>query len=106
MSGTVERYGKAWRYRAHVGVDPATGRRRWATKGGFATQKAARTALHTVLSDADQGLVVQRSRVTVDGYLEEWMGRVDTDLKPTTAAGIDERSPNSMTNLEWSDCRT
>jgi integrase len=86
MSGTVERYGRGWRYRAQVGVDPATGRRRWATKGGFATQKAARTALHTVLSDADDGLVVKRSRLTLGEYLDEWLAGARVDLKPTTIA--------------------
>jgi len=86
MSGTIERYGKGWRYRAHVGLDPATGKRRWATKGAFPTEKAARTALHKVLCEADDGLVVPRSKLTVGGYLAEWMDGAEADLKPTTAA--------------------
>lgn len=86
MSGTVERYGKGWRYRASTGIDPATGKRRWVTKGGFATRKAATTALNAVVSDADNGMVVARSSVTVAAYLDEWIERAERDLKPTTAA--------------------
>ena len=86
MSGTVERYGKGWRYRASIGIDPVTGKRRWVTKGGFGTRKAASTALNAVLSDSDNGMVVTRSTVTVLDYLDEWIERAERGLKPTTAA--------------------
>ena len=87
MSGTVERYGRGWRYRASIGIDPSTGKRRWVSKGGFATRKAASTALNAVLTDADNGTIVQRSPVKVGEYLDEWIDGVDRDLKRTTASG-------------------
>ena len=87
MSGTVERYGKGWRYRAQLGIDPGTGKRRWATKGGFATERDARKALHRVLVAADDGLVVKRSTMRLGEYLAEWLERATPDLKATTAAG-------------------
>jgi len=83
----VERYGRGWRYRADVGIDPGTGRRRWATKGGFASQKAARTALNKVLSAADEGMVVTRSSTLLSDYLDEWMDGAESSLKQTTANG-------------------
>ena len=86
MAGTVERYGKGWRYRAAVGIDPVTGKRRWVSKGGFSTRKAASTALNAVLTDADNGQIVERSSVTVAEYLDDWIERAARDLKPTTAA--------------------
>jgi len=86
MAGTVEKYGKGWRYRAAVGIDPVTGKRRWVSKGGFSTRKAASTALHAVLTDADNGQIVERSAVTVAEYLDDWIERAERDLKPTTAA--------------------
>ena len=87
MAGTVERYGRGWRYRADVGIDPGTGKRRWATKGGFASQKAARTALNKVLSAADEGMVVTRSSTLLGDYLDEWMDGAESSLKQTTAFG-------------------
>jgi len=87
MAGTVERYGKGWRYRADIGIDPGTGKRRWATKGGFATQRSARTALNKVLSAADDGMVVTRSSMLLGNYLDEWMDGAESNLKQTTANG-------------------
>jgi len=87
MAGAVERYGKGWRYRADIGIDPGTGKRRWATKGGFATQRSARTALNKVLSAADDGMVVTRSSMLLGNYLDEWMDGAESNLKQTTANG-------------------
>lgn len=87
MAGTVERYGKGWQYRADIGIDPGTGKRRWATKGGFASQKAARTVLNKVLAAADDGMVVTRSSTLFGHYLDEWMDGAESSLKPTTASG-------------------
>lgn len=84
MAGTVEQYGKGWRYRAAIGVNPDTGRRRWVSKGGFPTKRAATAALTAVLADADRGVVVERSPLTVSEYLEQWLDGVAGDLKPTT----------------------
>ena len=83
----MERYGRGWRYRADVGIDPGTGKRRWAAKGGFASQKAARTALNKVLSAADEGTVVTRSSTLLADYLDEWMDGAESSLKQTTAFG-------------------
>ncbi len=68
-------------------VDPSTGKRRWATKGGFPTKKSARTALNAALTDADNGRVVRRSKVDLGEYLDGWLDGVEMDVKPTTAAG-------------------
>ena len=45
MRGTVERYGSGWRYRVELARDPATGHRRFSTKGGFHTERDARREL-------------------------------------------------------------
>lgn len=73
MAGTVARYGRGWRNRADVGIYPGTGKRRWATKGGFTSQKAARTALNKVLFATDEVMVVTRSSTLLGDYLDEWM---------------------------------
>lgn len=87
MAGTVEQYGKGWRYRAAVGVNPETGARRWVTKGGFPTKRAATSALTAVLANADKGVVVDRSPLSVGQYLDKWLDGVAGDLKPTTLGG-------------------
>ena len=87
MAGTVERYGKGWRYRAQIGIDPGTGKRRWVTKGGFTTSQEATKAMHRVLVAADDGLVVKRTSLQLGDYLTDWMKRAEPNLKPTTAGG-------------------
>ena len=71
MAGTVERYGKGWRYRAQIGIDPGTGKRRWVTKGGFDTEKEATKAMHRVLVAADDGMVVKRTSLQRGDYLTD-----------------------------------
>jgi len=87
MAGTVEQYGKGWRYRVAIGMNPETGARRWASKGGFPTKRAAREAMTAVLANADRGVVVERSPLTVGQYLDQWLEDVGGGLKPTTLGG-------------------
>lgn len=46
---SVEKYGKGWRYRFDLGPDPLTGKRRQATRGGFATKREATTAMNEAI---------------------------------------------------------
>ena len=87
MRGTVERYGVGWRYRAELPRDPATGRRRYATKGGFRTEREAQRALQRVLVSVDDGVHVTRTKALVGDYLSDWLIRARVDLRPTTASG-------------------
>ena len=87
MRGTVERYGSGWRYRVELARDPATGHRRFSTKGGFHTERDARRALNRVLVAIDDGVHPGRTRIVTADYLGEWVARAKVDLKPTTAAG-------------------
>ncbi len=86
MRGTVERYGSGWRYRAELARDPATARRRYATKGGFRTEREAQQALHRLLVSVNDGAHVERSKLVVSEYLTEWLVRARVDLRPTSAA--------------------
>ena len=87
MRGTVERYGRGWRYRVELARDPATGRRRYSSKGGFHTERDARRALNRVLVAIDDGMHVARTKIVASDYLTDWLARARVDLKPTTAAG-------------------
>ncbi len=86
MRGTVERHGSGWRYRVEL-PRSADGRRRFATKAGFATEGEARRTLNRVLVEIDDGAHVDRNDVTVGEYLAGWLDRVELDLRPTTMVG-------------------
>jgi hypothetical protein len=51
----VYRRGKTWTYVVDVGRDPATGRRRMRSKGGFATKREAERVDAIVVAVAESG---------------------------------------------------
>lgn len=86
MKGTVERYGKGWRFRVELSRDAGTGARKYASKGGFKTQNEARRALNKKLVEIDEGTHVERRRITLAEYLDEWFEGAEPDLRATTSA--------------------
>ena len=85
MQGRVfRRRGKKWSFAVDVGIDPATGRRRQQTKGGFDTRKEAEQALREMLSSVERGTFVARSTMTVGDYLADWLVTVKPRLRETT----------------------
>ncbi|MDQ3760522.1 MAG: site-specific integrase [Actinomycetota bacterium] len=81
---SVEKYGKGWRYRFDLGPDPLTGRRRQATRGGFATKREATTAMNEAMQASRNGRFVRRSARTVRDFLTEWLSARQLSLKPST----------------------
>lgn len=85
MQGRVfRRRGKKWSYTVDIGIDPATGRRKQQTGGGFATRKEAEQALRDVLSSVDRGTHVGRTSMTVGEFLDEWLLTTKPRLRETT----------------------
>jgi hypothetical protein len=81
---SVEKYGKGWRYRFDLGPDPLTGKRRQATRGGFATKREATTAMNETIQASRNGRFVRRSARTVRDFLTEWLSARQLSLKPST----------------------
>jgi hypothetical protein len=81
---SVEKYGKGWRYRFDLGPDPLTGKRRQATRGGFATKREATTAMNEAMQASRNGRFVRRSAQTVRGFFTEWLSARRLSLKPST----------------------
>jgi integrase len=82
-----ERGHGSWYYRADVGRDAATGRRREQRKGGFATKAEADAALARVLASVSTGEHRHDGRQTVGAYLEVWLAdRIADGLRPSSAA--------------------
>ena len=71
-----------WYYRHDLPRD-SEGRRRQVKQGGFATEREARKALTQALSGLDRGVHVERSRLLVGDFLDQWLaGRVN--LRPSS----------------------
>src|SRR6266511_3652180 len=90
MRGHVHRRGRTWSYVVDVGRDPATGRRRQQTKGGFATRKAAEQALADVVRDVGRGTYVGRDPQTVAEWIERWLPSMASKVRPSTLRDYEE----------------
>jgi integrase len=82
-----ERGHGSWYYRADVGRDGSTGRRREQRKGGFGTKAAADAALAQVLASVSTGEHRHDGKQTVGAFLTGWLaGRIEDGLRPSSAA--------------------
>ena len=85
MRGNITRRGKAsWRLKFETGVDPLTGRRqtRYVTVRG--RRQAAERELTRLLGEADKGMLVESSKVTVAECITAWLDGAN-GLSPKTA---------------------
>jgi hypothetical protein len=76
MRGGTRKRGGTWTW--HLGVaDPATGRWRQLTKGGFRTRREAQAALNEAMAALRAGTFVAPSRLTLGAFLtEQWLPTV------------------------------
>ena len=79
----VMKRGSTWSYVIRV-KDPATGvsKPRWV--GGFATEEAAKAARDESRVKARRGEYVDRNRITVAAYLDDWIDSHAMEIKPRT----------------------
>ncbi len=103
MAGVVDAYGRGYRYRFELARDPATGKRRFVTKGGFTSAREAKRALANAVGQADEGRLVARNDYVVADWLEEWLERAALELKPTTVGGY--RRAAKKANEAFGRCR-
>ena len=75
----------SWIFVADLGPDPRTGKRRQVRRSGFASQDAAQRALSDHLVALGSGSVPHDDRLTVAGYLTEWLeSKAAAGTRPTT----------------------
>ena len=86
-AGHVHKRGRSWSYVADAGSDPATGKRRQKTKGGFRTRKAAEAALLEYLHARESGQLTEHTSATVAEYLEQWLANQEPNARKTTLGG-------------------
>ena len=76
----------SWFYRADIGPDPLTGKRREQRKGGFRTAKEAQAALAHVIAAVSTGEHRHDERLTVGEWLTTWLDRrIENGLRASTA---------------------
>jgi putative transposase len=93
VRGGTRRHGKGWGW-FFSAPDPATGKRRFYSRNGFSTKKAAQEALSAELARFHNGAFVEPSKLTVEAFLlEQWLPAVEGRLRPSTRA-------NYKTNLQ------
>ena len=84
----VMRRGKTWSYVIRVNDPSGASRPRWV--GGFPTEAAAKTARDEARVVARRGEFVDRSRITVQTYLREWLAAHALEVKPRTVSAYQQ----------------
>jgi hypothetical protein len=86
MRGSIRKRGSTYTYWLDIGPDPATGKRRQRTKGGFRTKRECQAALNEAIAGVQDGTFVEPSRRTVRSFVvEEWLPAVQVaNLRPGT----------------------
>ncbi len=91
--------GSTWSFVIDIGRDPATGKRKQKTKGGFRTKQEAESAATELMYEINQGLYVQEKDVIFKDFSSEWllMYSEKNSVKPGTIRirqhEIDKLSP-------------
>jgi integrase len=89
VTGGVRKRGSTWTWYTSR-IDPATGKRRYYTKAGFATKKAAQEALSAAITKLSETTYVQPSKLTVGAFLQqEWLPATHARLRPSTRANYE-----------------
>jgi len=84
VQGHVLRRGATWSYVVDVGRDPASGRRRQRTKGGYRTKKEAQQALAALIRTLGDGTYVARDPQTLDEWITRWLGTMAPKVRSST----------------------
>ncbi len=80
----MHRRGKSWAYVVDVGRDPATGRRRQQTKGGFRTKRAAEEALSETVGALNDGRYVAPDPQTLGEWIDRWLVTMAPKVRSST----------------------
>ena len=86
MRGSIRRRGRTYTWYLFV-LDPATGKPRQRSKGGYRTKRECQAALNEALSTVRTGTFVEASKRTTGGFLrDEWLPAMRLNVRPSTWA--------------------
>ncbi len=85
MRGSITKRGdRTWRLTVELERDPLTGRRRRRTETVHGTRREAEARLAQLIHEAETGLAVEPSRLTVADWLRTWLDQAAPRLRATT----------------------
>lgn len=88
MKGYTRRHGKGWSYVIEL-PKSEDGARKRRSLSGFATQRAAATAMRTALATIDDASYVEPTKETVAGFMRRWLPSAKARMRPSTWAFYD-----------------
>lgn len=92
MAGSMRQRGtESWELRVHVGRDPETGKKQYATKTVRGSRREAERALARLVADVEDGAVAVRAG-TVAELCERWFSQVEPTCRPRPPMGIGSSS--------------
>src|SRR5271166_7181188 len=100
MAGSIRRRGpNSWQLRIYVGMDPKSGRQRWATRTVRGSERTARRELDRF---ADEASFARIHDGTVSDLLDRWLETASGGWAPSTRR---ETKPRSTENRSprWGD---
>ena len=86
MRGSIRRRGRTYTWYLFV-LDPATGKPRQRSKGGYRTKRECQAALNDALTTIRTGTFVEVSKRTTGSFLrDEWLPAMRLNVRPSTWA--------------------
>jgi integrase len=86
MRGSIRKRGRTYTWYLFV-LDPATGKPRQRSKGGYRTKRECQAALNDALSTVRTGTFVEASKRTTGSFLrDEWLPAMRLNVRPSTSA--------------------
>ena len=82
-----------------IGRDPASGKRRQKTRGGFRTRSEAERTLREFIGRLESGDHVADTSLTLAEYLDQWLTTAKPNLRPTTFGGYGRDVANICSKL-------
>ena len=84
MRGSIRKRGRTYTWYLFV-PDPATGKPRQRSRGGYRTKRECQAALNDALATLRAGTFVETSRRTIGSFVrDEWLPVMELNLRPTT----------------------
>ncbi len=86
MRGSIRKRGRTYTWYLFV-PDPATGKPRQRSRGGYRTKRECQAGLNDALAAIRAGTFVEASRRTTGSFLrDEWLAAMELNVRPTTWA--------------------
>jgi integrase len=87
VKGSMRQRGPSWELKVYLGVDPVSGRERYATKTVRGGKREAQRVLNEMVRKAEQGLSAKTS-VSVGELLDAWLELARIDFSPKTTREV------------------